>query len=74
VEVNTELSKEIKNIILREKHSKDFLITDHVYEHILEIYDSLYVIESGKTFLTKSLRDIENLGYAKLKSAYSNCF
>jgi ABC-type lipopolysaccharide export system ATPase subunit len=56
----------ISNIILREKMNKGILITDHLYKHIIDICDNLYVINGGKTYLTKSLQDIETLGYAKI--------
>ncbi|HCT93584.1 MAG: hypothetical protein A2X19_01860 [Bacteroidetes bacterium GWE2_39_28] len=56
----------IKKIILREKENKGIIITDHMYKHILDICDDLYVINDGKTYLTKNIRDIETLGYARV--------
>jgi len=56
----------IKNLIIREKNNKGVLLTDHLYQHILDICDTLYVINNGKTYLTKSQHDIEALGYAKI--------
>lgn len=53
----------IKRIIELEKVNKGIIITDHMYKHITEICDDLYVINSGKTYLTKSDIDLENLGY-----------
>lgn len=55
----------IKKLILREKVNKGIIITDHMYEHILDICDDLYVIKDGKTYLTKSIEDIERLGYVR---------
>ena len=49
-----------------EKKNKGFLITDHLYRQIIDICDSLYLLADGKTNLTKSLDDIERLGYARL--------
>ncbi len=57
----------IKNLILREKENKGIIITDHMYTHVLDICDDLYVITNGQTYLTKSVEDIERLGYIKLK-------
>ena len=54
----------IKNLILREKKNKGIIITDHLYRHIIDICDDLYVINDGKTYLTNSIQDIETLGYA----------
>lgn len=56
----------IKSLILREKKNKGIVITDHLYTHIIDICDDIYVLKEGKTFLTKSLQDIETLGYAKI--------
>ena len=56
----------IKNLILREKINKGIIITDHLYKYIIDICDNLYVISNGKTYLTKSIQDIETLGYAKI--------
>ncbi|HRZ98720.1 MAG TPA: ATP-binding cassette domain-containing protein, partial [Paludibacter sp.] len=43
----------IKNLIVREKQNKGIIITDHLYKHIVDICDDLYVINNGKTYLTK---------------------
>jgi ABC-type lipopolysaccharide export system ATPase subunit len=56
----------IKSVIEREKSRKGILITDHLYRHIIDISDSLYVLNFGKTYHTKSLQDIEMLGYARI--------
>ena len=56
----------IKKLILREKENKGIIITNHMFKHIIDICDDLYVINNGKTYLTKSIEDIETLGYARL--------
>ena len=56
----------IKDLILKEKKNKGILVTDHLYRHIIEISDELYVISDGKTQLIKDLDEIEFLGYARL--------
>ena len=56
----------IKQIIRRESTGKGIIITDHLYEHILELCHEIYVINNGKTHLTKNQTDIETLGYAKI--------
>ena len=55
----------IKRLIIREKENKGILITDHMYEHITEICDDLYVIRNGKTHLTNDIKDLEALGYLR---------
>lgn len=56
----------IKKLILREKENKGIILTDHMYKHIIDICDDLYVISNGKTYLTHSIQDLEALGYARL--------
>lgn len=56
----------IKKLILREKENKGIIITDHIYKHIVDICDDLYVINNGKTYLIKSIEDLETLGYARV--------
>ena len=55
----------IKNLIVREKTRKGILITDHLYEHIVDICDDLYALSNGKAYLTNSSHDLEALGYVK---------
>jgi ABC-type lipopolysaccharide export system ATPase subunit len=58
--------EKIKNIIVREKENKGIILTDHMYGHIVDICDDLYVISNGKTHLTENIQDLERLGYAKI--------
>jgi ABC-type uncharacterized transport system ATPase subunit len=53
----------LKTILKNEKKNKGIIITDHLYEHVTEISDDLYVIANGKTYLTKDLTDLKTLGY-----------
>jgi len=53
----------LKRILNNEKRNKGIIITDHLYKHITEISDNLYVIVNGKTYLAKGLCDIKMLGY-----------
>jgi len=55
----------IKNLIVREKQHKGIIVTDHLYKHIIDICDDLYVISDGKTYLTKSIEDLKTLGYIR---------
>lgn len=58
--------EKVKVLLVEEKANKGLLITDHMYKHITEISDSLYLLTNMKTHLTKSLSEIETLGYARL--------
>jgi ABC-type lipopolysaccharide export system ATPase subunit len=58
--------EKIKGLLVSEKAHKGFIITDHLYQHIIDSCDRLYVLANGQLHLTKSLEDIETFGYAKL--------
>lgn len=58
--------EKVKVLLEKEKVNKGLLITDHMYKHITEISDNLYVLVNMKMHLTKSLEEIETLGYARL--------
>jgi len=53
----------LKKIINKEKENKGVLITDHLYEHVIDICDDLYVILNGKTYFTQNVDDLITLGY-----------
>ena len=59
--------EKIKELIKIESVTKGILITDHLYEHIVDICDEIYLIKDGKTHLIGELEDIESLGYARIK-------
>ncbi len=58
--------EKIKEFLMEEKASKGFLITDHMYRHLLDISDNVYLLKDGKTHLTKTEQDLEALGYVNL--------
>ena len=56
----------VKALIVAEKKNKGLLITDHMFQHVVDLSDRLYVLTNGQTYLTKSVQDIEMMGYARL--------
>jgi ABC-type lipopolysaccharide export system ATPase subunit len=58
--------EKVKNLMLEEKLHKGLLITDHMFREVIEISDNIYVLANMKTHLTKSIQEIEKLGYVKL--------
>lgn len=58
--------EKVRNLLLEEKSNKGLLITDHMFRHVAGISDHLYVLANGKTHLTKSEKEIETLGYARM--------
>jgi ABC-type multidrug transport system ATPase subunit len=55
--------EKVKEMLLEEKKNKGFLLTDHLYLHITDIADSIYILTDGKTHLAKNDADIISLGY-----------
>lgn len=55
-----------KELLLEEKTNKGLVITDHMYKHIIDVCDNLYVLANGKIHLTKNSEEIETLGYARI--------
>lgn len=55
--------EQIKKIINEEKMNKGIILTDHLYQHLLNMSDSLFVLVNGKTYLAKDFSDIKRLGY-----------
>jgi len=55
----------IKKLIVREKQNKGIIITDHLYKHIVDICDDLYVINNGQVYLTKEIQDLEKYEYVR---------
>ena len=55
----------IKTLIVREAQNKGVIVTDHLYKHIVDICDSLYVINNGEVYLTKELTDLEKYEYVQ---------
>lgn len=55
----------LKRIIQQEKENKGIILTDHLYEHVNQVSDDLYVIFNGKTYLIKDIRELSTLGYIR---------
>lgn len=56
----------IKTFLLEEKANKGLLITDHMYNHLLDVSDTVYLLRNGKTHPAKTPEALENLGYINL--------
>ena len=58
--------EKVKSFLKEEKINKGIIITDHMYNHILDISDRIYILANGKTHLMESKTDLDRLGYAKV--------
>lgn len=57
----------IKRLIVEEKQIKGILISDHLYQHILEVSDQVYMINNGRSFPIESAQDLHDNGYIRLR-------
>lgn len=57
----------IKRLIVEEKQIKGILISDHLYEHILDVSDQVYMINNGRSFPIESAQDLHDNGYIRLR-------
>lgn len=55
--------EQLKEVLQREKQNKGIVITDHMYKHVTEIADSLYLIKEGKSLMVRSKDDLAFHGY-----------
>lgn len=55
--------EKVKELIISEIPSKGYIITDHLYEHVLELCDQVYLLKEGKTHLANNQADLIDLGY-----------
>jgi len=61
----------LKEILSQEKKNKGMLITDHLYEHVFNMSDHLYLLHMGKTYPVNNRNDLKELGYIS-KTAANN--
>lgn len=61
--------EKIKNLLIKEKQKKGLFITDHLYTHITDLSDTLYILKDGKTWPAKTSTDLERFGYLKERNA-----
>lgn len=55
----------LKELIRHEKQSKGILLTDHMYRHVTDIADRLYIMADGQACLSQSDEDMIRYGYVK---------
>jgi len=57
------LIEHIKTIIDEEKATKIIVLTDHRYENVIEITDTLYLLNNGSSKAINKLSELEDYGY-----------
>jgi ABC-type multidrug transport system ATPase subunit len=56
----------VKDLIREEKTRKGILVTDHLFRHVAEISDELWVLKDCKLHRVEGLEGVEALGYASI--------
>ena len=55
----------IKKLITEEKKHKAIIISDHMYQHIIDASDTIYLLKNGTTKKIENLIDLETYNYLK---------
>jgi len=55
----------IKILITEEKKHKAIIISDHMYQHIIDASDTIYLLKNGTTKKIKNLIELETYNYLK---------
>ena len=58
--------EKVKALISEEKQHKAIIITDHMYRHIVDVSDSLYLIKDGHTKRIDNLIELEDYKYLSI--------
>lgn len=56
----------IKMLIKKEKKNKIIIISDHLYRHIIEASDSIYLLKNATTKEIKNLKELEDYSYLSI--------
>ncbi|MGC1205029.1 MAG: ABC transporter ATP-binding protein [Flavobacteriaceae bacterium] len=58
--------EKIKVLISQEKNNKAIIITDHMYRHIVDVSDDMYLIKNGHSKLINNLKELEDYSIGAL--------
>lgn len=53
----------VKQLIIEEKQDKIIVISDHMYQHIIEVSDTIYLLKNGTTKKIEQLKELEDYKY-----------
>jgi ABC-type multidrug transport system ATPase subunit len=53
----------LEALIAEEKQRKGIIVTDHMYQHILDVSDTIYLINNGKTYPISDHNQLAEYGY-----------
>ncbi len=55
----------LKDYMRNKKKEKGIIITDHLYRHVMELSDKLYVLANGKTYVVHDEHELVSRGYVR---------
>ena len=55
--------EKLKPVITIEKEKKAIIMTDHMYRHVIEMADEIYLLRNGSSILVQNIKDLENQKY-----------
>ena len=58
----------IKQLISKEKKEKAIIISDHMYQHIIDVSDAIYLLKNGTSKLIENLTELEDYKYLSIGS------
>lgn len=58
--------EKIKALISQERNNKIIIITDHMYRHIIDVSEDIYLINNGHTKLINNLKELEDYKYLNI--------
>jgi ABC-type lipopolysaccharide export system ATPase subunit len=61
--LNPVMIEKVKELMQEEKQRKGILITDHMYKHVMEMSEDLYLLSNGKTYPVTERDELKILGY-----------
>lgn len=62
------LIEHVKTIINEVKETKIIILTDHRFDDVIEVTDTLYLLNNGSTKLINKLTELEDYGYLRYGS------
>jgi len=57
--------EQLKTLMLKQKEKKGIIITDHLYRHVLDISDKIYLIKEGKSIYIREKESLMLHGYIR---------
>jgi len=58
--------EKVKELLFEAKEKMGLLITDHMYQHVMDLSEDVYVLKNGYTYLARNIEEVSKLGYMHL--------